>query len=56
MRTLRPLALAHVVLLLIASSGCAAKTRQLLPEQVRSELGTIAVVASLEPPARLGTG
>ena len=51
MRTPRPLALAHVALVLIASSGCAAKTRQWLPEQVRSELGTVAVVASPEPPA-----
>ncbi len=50
MRTLRPLALGHVALLLIASSGCAAKTRQWLPEQVRSELGTVAVVTSPEPP------
>jgi hypothetical protein len=51
MRTLRRLALGHVALLLIASSGCAAKTsRQWLPEQVRSELGTVAVVASPEPP------
>ncbi len=50
MRTLRPLALGHVALLLIASSGCAAKTRQWLPDQIRSELGTVAVVTSPEAP------
>jgi hypothetical protein len=51
MRTPAALALGHVALLLIATSGCAAKTsRQWMPEQVRSELGTVAVVASPEPP------
>lgn len=51
MRTPPALALGHVALLLIAASGCAAKTsRQWMPEQVRSELGTVAVVASPEPP------
>src|SRR5262245_62791587 len=50
MKTLRPLALGHVALVLLASTGCAAKTRPWLPEQVRSELGTMAVVTSAEPP------
>jgi hypothetical protein len=51
MRTPRSLVLGHVALLLVACSGCAAKTtRQWLPEQVRSELGTVAVVTSREPP------
>ena len=48
MRTPRVFALGHVALVL-ASSGCAAKTsRQWLPEQVRSELGTVALVTSPE--------
>ena len=51
MRTLRTIALAHVAVLLIASSGCATKTtRQWMPEQVRAELGTVAVVTSPERP------
>ena len=50
MRTLRPFALGHVALALVASTGCAAKTRQWLPQQIRSELGTVAVVTSPEPP------
>src|SRR5262245_34749552 len=51
MRTLRTIALGHVALLLVASSGCAAKTtHQWIPEQVRAGLGTVAVVTSPEPP------
>ena len=50
MKMLRPLAVGHVALVLLASTGCAAKTRQWLPGQVRSELGTVAVVTSPEPP------
>jgi len=50
MKTLRPLALGHVALVLLASTGCAAKTLPWLPEQVRFELGTVAVVTSAEPP------
>lgn len=50
MRTPPALALAHVALLLIAASGCAAKTRQWMPDQVRAELGTVAVVPAPELP------
>jgi len=39
-----------VALLLIVTSGCAAKTRPSLSEEVRSELGTVVVVSLPEPP------
>lgn len=51
MRMPRSLVLGQVVLLLVASAGCAAKTaRPWMPERVRAELGAVAVVVPPAPP------
>lgn len=51
MKTVRALAVGPVALLVIASSGCAARTaRPWMSEQLRSELGRVAVVTLPEQP------
>ena len=53
MRMPRRFVFGQVVMLLLASAGCAAKTtRPWMPERVRAELGAVAVVVPPAPPER----